>query len=90
MNYPSCTIVSDGIRSVVVAVSSGRPDDLMGCHWTMHLADGRLVGSGFSGGYRLSGLGSAITAMKLGRAAARRYLKRKRKAEGVNVLKIRR
>lgn len=79
MNYPSCTIVSDCVNSLVVAVTSGKPDNLPGCHWTLFTPSGKIVGSGFSSGLRQTGAGSALTAMKLGKAAARRYLARMRK-----------
>jgi len=67
--------VTIGDYSVIVSVTSADGGYLEGCWWTLHSPDGRLLNHGRSKGYGGSGMGSALTAMKIGRAAAKRFLK---------------
>lgn len=81
-NFADCCLVEDGEgRSCIVAVTSSRMDGMGGCYYTLHTTDGRLVGSGHSKGFDGSGMGSALTAMKNGKASARRYLKSQARRE---------
>lgn len=77
MNYPTCCLVTQGTRSLIVAVTSGRCDELLGRHWTIHDPNGELLSSGFSSGSpACSGARSALTAMTLGKRVAKRLLSR--------------
>jgi len=51
-------------------------DGLPGCHYTLHDESGNICGSGHSKGWDGRGAGSALSAMKNGKAAARRTLRR--------------
>lgn len=80
MNYADCTLVSDkNGQHCIVSVTSRRPDQKAGCYYTLHDPKGGIVGSGVSEGWDGGGGGSALSAMKNGRAAARRWLARKAK-----------
>lgn len=76
-NYADCRLVTDkNGNSCIVAVMSARPDGLKGCYYTLHSPKGAIVGHGHSAGRDGSGMGSALTAMQNGRAAAKRWLVR--------------
>ena len=79
-NFADCRLVTDDSgEACIVAVTSARPDGLKGCYYTLHTPDGKLVWSGESKGWDGEGAGSALSAMKAGKAAARRWLARQQK-----------
>lgn len=79
-NYPDCSLVTDELGNhCIVAVTSARPDGLVGCYYTLHSGKGNIVGHGQSKGWDGDGAGSALSAMKNGKAAAKRWLKRQKK-----------
>lgn len=81
-NYANCKLVSDtNGQSCLVAVTAARPDGLVGCYYTLHSPEGGLVGHGLSKGWDGSGAGSALSAMKNGQAAAKRWLARQARAK---------
>lgn len=53
-------------------VTSGAPDGFSGCHWQLYNRYGDTVSYGVSTGRGGEGIGSALTAMQLAKAAARR------------------
>jgi hypothetical protein len=79
-NFPICATVTDKCGgSLIVAATSARGDrHELSAWYTLHTPDGELVASGLSRGYGGSGVGSMLTAMKAGKAAARRRLARMR------------
>lgn len=56
----------------VAVVMSGSPDRFPGCYWHLYNYDGSIETVGESKGWSGDGAGSAISAMKLAKAAARR------------------
>lgn len=52
-----------------------------GCWWQLYDQDGKSQGHGMSKGWDKDGAGSALSAMKLAKAAAKRRLKRLAKLE---------
>ncbi len=76
-NFPDCALVKDREgRCIIVAVTSAHYEGDCGCYWTLHCPKRGLVRSGQSKGWDGTGMGSALSAMKSGKAAARRWLKR--------------
>lgn len=76
-NFADCTLVSDDTgHHCIVAVTSARSDGEVGSYYTLHSPEGGLVGYGHSKGWQGTGSGSALSAMKNGRAAAKRWLAR--------------
>ena len=53
-------------------VNSGSPDGFKGCYWQLYDRNGDTVSYGESKGWSGDGAGSALSAMKLAKAAARR------------------
>lgn len=77
MNFAECGVVyGEAGMFCVVIVTSAAPDGRPGCYWSLHYQGGGQHNSGYSGGVDGSGLASFHTAMKNGKAAARRWLKR--------------
>jgi hypothetical protein len=54
-------------------VNSGAPDRFPGCYWFLYDESGRTISYGESKGWSGDGAGSAISAMRLAMAAARRW-----------------
>lgn len=77
-NWANIQVVKSNGKSAIVAVTSSRSDGYPGCHYTVHrMRDGSVVRYGHSAGWDGLGAGSALSAMKNGKASARRYLKSK-------------
>lgn len=75
MNVPQVEVIvsrHDDARRWFAVVTSGSPDRFDGCYWHLYDMDGRTVSYGSSKGWNGKGAGSALTAMKLAKAAARR------------------
>jgi len=75
MNLPSVEIVRsrhDPARFWVAVQTSGAPDNFCGCYWQLYDDRGKLVSYGESRGWNGNGAGSALSAMKLAKTAARR------------------
>ncbi len=77
MNLPGVAVVrgADGLSCVVV-VTSAAPDGRPGCYWSLHKPTGEMLSYGHSAGWQGSGLASFHTAMKNGKAAAKRWITR--------------
>jgi hypothetical protein len=78
-NFAECALVTDESgRGVIVAVTSAHMDGVGGgCWWVLTSAQtGRMVHHGLSKGWDGAGAGSALSGMKAGKAAARRWLKK--------------
>lgn len=79
-NFADCAVVRNGDGFVIVAVTSASKDDVGGgSWWTLHDENGALFRHGITKGWSGDGWGSALTSMKAGKAAARRFLARKAK-----------
>ncbi len=72
-NFADCMLIICNDQSCIVAVTSGEPDGLAGSWYTLHTPDGKLISHGQYMAWKGD---SALGAMKLGKAAARRWLKR--------------
>lgn len=80
MNIPDISIVRHDSRIAIVTVVSAEAP-LTGCIYTVNVLEENgtktsKVGWGHSAGWQGTGMSSRHTAMKNGRAAAKRYLKR--------------
>jgi hypothetical protein len=56
----------------VAVVSSGSPDQFRGCYWHLYNSDSSIESYGWSKGWSGDGWGSAISAMRLAKKAAKR------------------
>ena len=80
MNVPSGFEIirseHDPARFWCAVVMSGSPDRFPGCYWHLYNSDGSIESYGSSKGWSGDGAGSALSAMKLAKAAAKRRDKR--------------
>jgi hypothetical protein len=75
MNVPQMEMIlskHDPARRWFAVVTSGAPDRFEGCYWHLYDMEGQTVSYGHSRGWNGDGAGSALSAMKLAKAAARR------------------
>lgn len=73
-NFVDCQLVTDSLgRHCIVAVTN-RPDGGHGCFYTLHQPRGGIVGSGDSSSVGASAAADSASAMKNGKAAAKRWL----------------
>lgn len=62
-----------------IVVTSGQPDRFPGSYWQLFNPEGKSDGMGETKGWDGQGAGSALSAVTLGKAAARRRDKTRRK-----------
>jgi hypothetical protein len=63
-------------KNLVIVVTSGHCDGFKGCYWYVYDLEGGVVAGGQSKGWSGDGAGSALSAKKLAKAAARRFMKK--------------
>ncbi|MBB4867445.1 hypothetical protein HNP46_006358 [Pseudomonas nitritireducens] len=83
-NYPECRLVSDEQgNAVIVATTMSYPDKVDGIYYTLHTTEGKLVNHGHT-------TADFKQAMKIGVAAARRWLlaERKRKEKASTIKQV--
>jgi hypothetical protein len=83
MNIPQVEVIE---RELILVINSGFYDGFKGCYWHLHDLNSDLVSWGQSRGYGGDGMGSALSAMKLGKSAAQKFLAKCRIA-GIEPLK---